>query len=99
MLPDKDRFTTRLGRRAFLADGSLVLAALGASAAGLRAAEVPADGLRFGLTPAPHYADRPPAGPRHYRETLDKLAEAGRQFAKDRPAFVAELGDLVDAAD
>ncbi len=90
-----------LGRRAFLADGSLVLAA-GLGLAGGRPvrADGPAAGeVRFGLVTDLHYADKPPAGTRHYRETPDKLAEAAGRFAADKPAFVAELGDLIDAAD
>jgi predicted phosphodiesterase len=54
--------------------------------------------VRVGLITDLHYADKPPAGTRHYRETLGKLAEAAKQFEKDKPAFVVELGDLVDAA-
>lgn len=46
-----------------------------------------------------HYADKPSAGTRHYRETLAKIAEAGEQFHKEKPDFVIELGDLIDAAD
>ncbi|HVK19474.1 MAG TPA: hypothetical protein VM533_21245 [Fimbriiglobus sp.] len=100
-MPDID--TTCLGRRAFLRGGSLVLAAAGldlTSAAGLLANDGPAKGgLRFGLVTDLHYADKPLAGTRHYRETLAKLAEATGQFARDKPAFVVELGDLIDAAD
>jgi predicted phosphodiesterase len=80
-------------RRTFLRDGALVLAAAGSCA---HAADAPA--LRFGIITDLHYADKPPAGTRHYRETIAKLAEAGQQFAKDKPAFVVELGDLIDAA-
>jgi len=100
-MPDID--TTCLGRRAFLRGGSLVLAAAGldlTSAAGLLANDGPAKGgLRFGLVTDLHYADKPPAGTRHYRESLAKLAEAAGKFARDKPAFVVELGDLIDAAD
>ena len=46
-----------------------------------------------------HYADKPPAGSRHYRETPEKLAEAAERFATEKPAFVVELGDFIDAAD
>lgn len=46
-----------------------------------------------------HYADKPPAGSRHYRGKTTKIAEAGEQFQKDKPDFVVELGDLIDAAD
>jgi 3',5'-cyclic AMP phosphodiesterase CpdA len=96
-------FQTFLGRRAFLQNGSLVLAALGVNL-------IPRDSLRadeesnkggvvFGLITDLHHADKPSAGGRYYRETLGKLAEAARQFEKARPAFVVELGDLIDAAD
>lgn len=93
---------THIGRRAFLKGGTLVLAA-GLDAVPASALVTPdtpvVGGVRFGLLTDLHYADKPPAGTRHYRETLDKLAEAADRFGKDRPAFVAQLGDLVDAAD
>jgi predicted phosphodiesterase len=95
--------TRRVGRRAFLANGSLFLAAASLdlmACADLTAQEAPKQGgMRFGLVTDLHYADKKPAGTRHYRETLDKLAEAAERFKKDEPAFVVELGDLVDAAD
>jgi alkaline phosphatase len=46
-----------------------------------------------------HYADKPAAGTRYYRETLGKLAEAATRFEREEPAFAVELGDLIDAAD
>jgi hypothetical protein len=89
----------RIGRRAFLQNGTLFLAA----AASLDGTSLLADAgpapLRVGLVTDLHFADKPPAGTRHYRETLGKLAEAASQFEKDKPAFVVELGDLIDAAD
>jgi hypothetical protein len=94
--------TCQVGRRAFLANGSLILAASldSVSRACLLAADSPKkDGVRVGLVTDLHYADKKPAGTRHYRETPDKLAEAAEKFKKDGPAFVVELGDLIDAAD
>lgn len=92
-----------VGRRAFLKNGTLVLAAAGLEVArspGALAEECPASGgVKFGLITDLHYADKPPAGTRFYRETLAKLAEATTQFEKDAPSFVVELGDLIDAAD
>lgn len=91
-----------LGRRAFLKQGSLI--ALGAdlslaAAADLLAAQPDAPSLRFGVVTDLHHADKPPGGTRFYRETAGKLAEAAAQFGKDKPSFVVELGDLIDAAD
>ena len=93
--------TARIGRRAFLANGSLVLAAgLDPTfGTGLLAADAPKTGVRVGLVTDLHYADKEPAGTRYYRETLDKLAEAAVRFKKEKPDFVVELGDLIDAAD
>ena len=93
--------TGRIGRRAFLANGSLILAAGLDPASGtkLLADDGPKKGVRVGLVTDLHYADKKPAGTRYYRETLDKLAEAAERFKKDEPAFVVELGDLIDAAD
>jgi len=86
----------QLSRRAFLQNSTLLLA-------GANALSLFADGkkplLRAGLLTDLHYADKPPAGTRHYRETLGKLAEAGSQFEKEKPDFIVELGDLIDAAD
>ena len=86
-----------IGRRAFLERGTLVLAAsaIGADAIAI---ESP-DALRIGLITDMHYADKPPAGSRHYRETLAKLDEAADQFQRDRPSLLVELGDFIDAAD
>ena len=55
--------------------------------------------LKVGLVTDLHYADKPPAGSRHYRETPAKLAEAATHFSQDQLAFLVELGDFIDAAD
>lgn len=93
-----DNNHVRLGRRAFLKHGTLVL-----TAASLRSSKLLADDdaphLRVGLVTDLHYADKAPAGTRHYRETLAKLEEAARQFEQDKPSFLVELGDFIDAAD
>jgi alkaline phosphatase len=88
----------RLGRRAFLKNGSLVLTAATLSPR-TRFADDGASTLRVGLVTDLHYADKPPAGSRHYRETPDKLAEAAEHFGKHEPSFMVELGDFIDAAD
>jgi hypothetical protein len=86
-------------RRTFLRDGSALLLAAGATPTLLQAVEARSPALRFGLVTDLHYADKQPAGSRHYRETPTKLAEAGVQFTKDTPEFIVELGDFIDAAD
>ena len=88
----------RLGRRAFLQQGTLLLAAATASGPSWVWADSE-EMLGIGLLTDLHYADKPPAGTRHYRETPDKLAEAAKQFAQSKPALVIELGDLIDAAE
>lgn len=86
-----------LNRRAALLGGALILASAGNPA--LFSQEPLQRQLRFGLVTDLHYADKPAAGTRHYRQTLDKLAEAAAQFQSAEVDFVAELGDLIDAAD
>lgn len=95
-------------RRSFLRGGTLVLAASAPMSAWLSSGWLAptrlsgaesAAVLRFALITDLHYADKPPAGTRHYRQTLDKLAEAAKQFEQDQPSFIVELGDLIDAAD
>lgn len=93
-----DNNHVRPGRRAFLKHGTLVLTAASLSSSKLLADDK-SPRLRVGLVTDLHYADKAPAGTRHYRETLAKLEEAARQFEQDKPSFLVELGDLIDAAD
>ncbi|TWT95743.1 metallophosphoesterase family protein [Neorhodopirellula pilleata] len=88
----------RLGRRAFLENGTLVLGVASLSSSTLLADDE-APRLKVGLVTDLHYAEKAPAGTRHYRETLAKLEEAARKFEQDKPSFLVELGDLIDAAD
>ena len=92
---------SRVNRRAFVRNGSLYLLGMGLSIAHVPAlfADQSKRRVRLGLVTDMHYADKMPAGSRHYRETLTKLKEMARQFEKDRPDHVVELGDFIDAAD
>ncbi len=87
-----------LGRRAFLKHGALLLATAAHSRV-LFADDAQQAPVRFGLITDLHHADKPPAGTRYYRETLGKLAEAAKQFEREKLAFLVELGDFIDAAD
>jgi len=95
--------TDPLGRRAFLKNGALVLAGLSVPSLArvvVRANEPrPRGAVRVGLVTDLHYADKPPAGSRHYRETITKLKEVAEHFQSDRPDFVVFHGDLIDSAD
>jgi predicted phosphodiesterase len=90
--------TVRTGRRAFLRNGVLVLSAGVVDSTSLWAEPTDAS-VTVALVTDLHYADKPAGGSRHYRETPDKLAEAAERFGKEKPAFVVELGDFIDAAD
>ncbi|MGI9497264.1 MAG: alkaline phosphatase, partial [Mariniblastus sp.] len=86
------------GRRAFLINGTLMLAAASICPQALAISKFKPK-LCIGLVTDLHYADKPPAGSRHYRESLAKLDAATAQFQKDQISFLVELGDLIDAAD
>ena len=93
---------TRLGRRAFLQRGTLVLTAASLGSGKLLGSQelLAADdgkGLRVGLVTDLHYADKAPGGSRHYRQTLEKLKDATEQFQKSDLTFAVELGDLIDS--
>lgn len=91
-------------RRGFLRQTAGTAAGLGlgclatrpAAAAG---AEPAAPVLRIGLLTDVHYADVPPRGSRHYRDSLVKLAAAGAEYAKAPTELTIELGDFIDSAD
>ena len=98
-MSNSEKQCVRLGRRAFLQNGTMLLAtAMTADTSSLFADEDQPP-LRVGLVTDLHHADKRSAGTRHYRETLSKLIEAANQFERDSPNFVVELGDLIDAAD
>ncbi|HTN76008.1 MAG TPA: alkaline phosphatase, partial [Pirellulaceae bacterium] len=87
-------------RRAFLHDGSLLLFSAGLTATSVTQLLAASERrVRIGMVTDLHYADKPPAGTRYYRETLAKFDEAASQFHKAKPDFCIELGDLIDAAD
>ena len=85
--------TVTLSRRAVLRGGSLLLGSgwLHGMADGTPA-------VRFGMVTDVHHADKPEWGTRYYRESLAKLREAVAQIRGSHPAFLIQLGDLVDAA-
>ena len=87
-----------LGRRAFLKGGVLTLTSAGMNVSTVFA-EPQESALSVGLVTDLHYADKSPAGSRHYRETPDKLSEAAEHLTRHKPAFIVELGDFIDAAE
>ncbi len=87
-----------VSRRAFLQGGALFLAGTACDVNRVWAGQSAKSVLRIGLLTDMHFADKPAGGTRHYRETPAKLAEAGERFEKDKPEFIVELGDFIDAA-
>ena len=94
-----NRTVACVGRRAFLQNGMLCLAASAVIDPRSLLAEPSPDSLKIGLITDLHYADKPPAGTRFYRDTPSKLAEAATLFEQQKTQFVVELGDFIDAAD
>lgn len=77
--------------------GSLLLAGLATQ--DMLAADATAKPLlRIGLMTDLHYANKEPTKTRFYRDALVKLDEAVDCFNHEKPAFVVELGDLIDKA-
>lgn len=54
--------------------------------------------LRVALLTDVHYADKAPAGSRHYRDSLAKMRAAVQAFQSARAHLAIELGDFVDQA-
>ncbi len=95
-MPHPEEQAGRISRRAFVRNGTLLLAAGSVAPGWAWAEEKPS--ARIGLVTDLHHADKPARGTRHYRETLGKLAEAGEAFAKAGVKHVVELGDFIDSA-
>jgi alkaline phosphatase len=91
--------SVRIGRRAMLRGGTLFLATAATADDSPLFAGPQDSEIRIGMVTDLHHADKPSSGTRHYRETMGKLAEASSAFDRQRPRFVVELGDLIDAAD
>lgn len=95
MHPDSSNACSNgLSRRHFLTAGALHLA----SVSNLRSAIPASPVLRIGLLTDLHYADKPPRGNRHYKDTLGKLSEGVDHFNQSKTDFIVELGDLIDKA-
>jgi len=86
----------RTSRRQFLQTSSLWLGAT--IAHGKDETPKAAPLIRIGVVTDLHYAEKSSSGSRHYQESSKKLAEAVELFQQEKPDFVIELGDLVDAA-
>jgi len=78
----------RLTRRVFLQSAAGALAAAAAPKA-----DAP---FRFGVVTDVHYADRPPAGTRHYRLGISKLRAVAEFMNSQGAGFLIELGDFKD---
>ena len=52
--------------------------------------------FRFGLVADVQYADKPSAGKRRYRESLESLARCVEDWREQPLAFALQLGDLID---
>ena len=89
----------RLDRRVWIQGAALMLGAAGATQAEASRANARLAPLAVGLVTDMHYADKPAAGSRHYRDSLTKLEAAADTISQAKPGFVVELGDFVDAAD
>lgn len=79
-----------VSRRDFLKATGAALAGAALTGAGTAAP------VRFGLIADCHYADRDPAGTRHYRDSLEKLAAGVGRMNEQRVDFAVELGDFKD---
>jgi alkaline phosphatase len=55
--------------------------------------------VKLGLVTDIHYADKPHAGTRYYREAIAKMREAVGVFRDERVDFAVSLGDFVDSAE
>ena len=98
-----DLTTGLVSRRALLQGGALVLSgggsllhSLALLGAGSPKAVKPV--VRMGLVTDIHYADKPAAGKRYYRESLTKFDKCLDHFNATEVEFAVEMGDFIDLA-
>lgn len=94
--------TERLGRRAFLVQGTLFITGANMIPA-LASNEIFADSavdepiLRVALMSDIHFAEKEPRINRYYKESLSKLQAAAKTLEKQKLDFLVELGDFIDS--
>lgn len=86
----------RVSRRQFIGAGGALAVALTLHPRGVASAAPGDAGFAFGLVADPQYCDCPDRRTRHYRASLDKLAEAARTFNASDLSFTAQVGDIID---
>ncbi len=93
-----DRYhCTRVTRRQALGSAVSGVAAFGlAGCLGVGRPGAAPSPIRFGIIADAQYADCPPGGRRHYRNSLGKLVACAADFNARDLAFVVHLGDLID---
>lgn len=86
--------TWQVERRRFLKASAFAIAGMSAPSQASRAGEEPR--LRLGIVTDAHYANAPPKGERHYRESLAKMRECVEAMNRTKVQLLVELGDLKD---
>ena len=89
-MQQRSHHSTHPSRRDFIRAGAVAIA-IGAPCL---AAEP--DAVTIGIFTDSHYADRPPAGSRHYRDSTAKMNDFVETMAQAKPDFAIVLGDFVD---
>lgn len=90
----QDRNANHTSRRDFIKS---IFPLCAAGGLGFKAASDKAkSSVRFGVVTDLHYADRPAAGTRFYRDSLNKIKEAVDVMNRHMPDFLIELGDFKD---
>jgi 3',5'-cyclic AMP phosphodiesterase CpdA len=89
----------QITRRDFLQQS----AGIGAAASGLclmptHAEETKIEPFTFGLVTDLHYADKPKAGSRYYRDSVAKLEQCVTTLNENKLAFTVQVGDFIDKA-
>lgn len=96
---DDSTLNVPLSRRAFLRGSTLILIGAGCAEPSTGSDSPQLSTVRIGLLTDLHYAEKDPIKTRYYRETPVKLAEAVKEFVRQKVDFTIELGDLIDSVD
>ena len=98
-LRGENQKSSTISRREFIQVGAMFIGMTVAGASSYGRSHAEKNSITMGMFADAHYADRAMKINRYYRESLEKVGQAVKEFNLTKPDFIIELGDFVDKGD